>query len=417
MNDNNPISNYVKKCMMNNDKNIIIDRRIIENIDSLEELENIKEQTKLPDDIEFNKMFINSCDFFNSTITLSNWYDNFTNNDSCGLLLRIKTNDNCMNYSCYKIIIEHISINFISVSDFYIIADEYFNNSTSKYGNMNDALIVKDKLIGDCNCVIPQYINKYHWTIAKKYMNFSLGSIITKNAIAFTKYDINLLFKILTAMNTFCFDPEYHNDSWIRCYITHFRTCAQICFDNKYNRGIKNHIKNILNNRSKYCEDYCNIIGQILSTGYIVDDNDIKLIIKLFVDIVIKSNVIKSQKYIKKILLEKNMPTDLNNEKIFLIIEDACSQSLLDLFCFYNMNKIMNIFYKYIGSYSLLIKILEENYGYLPDEIVKILLNLIKNDRKNPDYISFQIFFETLGISYNKNEIITYIISNIQNVE
>ena len=60
--------------------------------------------------------------------------------------------------------IMNITSTFYPCNDYIELCNEFFNNNN----DLAQGLMFKGNAIGNGNCVIPLYINKNHWIIAKK---------------------------------------------------------------------------------------------------------------------------------------------------------------------------------------------------------------------------------------------------------
>src|SRR5437773_1537182 len=102
--------------------------------------------------------------------------------------------------------------------------------------------------IGDANAIIPLYINKNHWKIIKIYLKQTLELIISYNPFIYSDNHKNLFFIVFLEMINKIFEKDFLNEKFIKCLICLLRTCAEICFEEKFNYGIKNLIFKYLNN-------------------------------------------------------------------------------------------------------------------------------------------------------------------------
>lgn len=292
----------------------IILKRMIENIPLLTRL-NTPLSTSSPPTTE------NSTNFFTSPLTFTDWIEEVKNNQSMGLLFSLTTNNLIKLGFADNIIVNNISSTIIPVPEFIQYKINHFNDTSKHitFGNTNKINIIRDRIIGNGNTLLPLYINKYHWKISKLYVKPLLGIAASHNPLGYHKNHLKIMFTILIKMTIKCFSPNYINNKTCRYYITFLRTCTQISFDNNYSRSLKKYIKQHPITH--------NVLGQALSTGYTLKQYD-----------------------------HQTTPA------------------------FTKMTTLMNIIYTKTNGFNKYIKLLENNYGYLPDDLTTVMVNYIKNN-------------------------------------
>ena len=199
--------------------------------------------------------------------------------------------------------------------------------------------------------------------------------------------------------------------------MAYFRTCAEICFENKYNHGIKKlvsmYLSNPLKRISKGNYVYDKICSQTLCTGYVLNDTDVKTIILYMVEELIRINVYDYETlYIDYVL--KLGKEEINNEitNIIDVISQKISIGLGNLISFYKMNKIINEIIKINTTYGNFIRQLDENYGLISDEISNKIFVMIENDT-NLETIVLKDLYDSINVDYNKYNIMAYIFQGI----
>jgi hypothetical protein len=350
---NNSIKSNKNKKM---NQNIIIkNMELLNNINQRSDVENITNNN-------FNNNFNNSCDFFNSTITLTNWFEEVQDNNGLGLLITITKNK-----------VDATTITYISLIDYLLTTMNYFEkNKNLTYGNLYGNKIINGMGIGSANALLPLYINKYHWRIVKKYLPLLLGIIMESNPFTYTKNDENIYFSLFNDMTIKLFDShkQFLNEKYIKNYIAFLRTCAEICFERKFNRGIKTCISSYINNPINNF-DYGKICAQAIVTGFLMSkQNTSEFIIKIL------NNLIK------------NIPTDKVNEKL--------QYEFKFLLSYYKINFIFQQIIDSFGSYSKFIKSLEENYGLIDDITCNKMIYLI-NQNVLQECITLEEFYKIIG--------------------
>lgn len=368
---------YSKKCKTNFNGRYekIMRKRIDKNNINTEK----SEELNLIEDIRLQK----SLEFFKSEITFSNWYDEIKNNNALGLLMKIDSSGLTKLGIGKNLIIENISTNFMPILDMIDVLTKFFSNK-SNFGDISYKNILFGTTIGNCNTVIPVYINKYHWKVAKKYIDSMLGITISHNPLCYTKNYQKYLLTIFAEMMYYTFKIEQINEKWMGYLITYLRTCAEICFENKHNRNnlVKYVDEFISNNKDfKTVYDYDNVISQTICTGYILDDNKISKLLN---------------QIIKRVIVK--ISNDLKNNLNFKILEKKLEPILEVLMSYYKMNILMNKLLQKTNGYNNFIKLLEYNYGLLDDEILTYLVVEIKtNIHELPENVDLTNFYKMLN--------------------
>jgi hypothetical protein len=408
--NNNLITNNINSIVKTSD----ITNKIKKFVDDHENSENIK--------------FLESCEFFNSPITLSNWFEELSNDNCIGLLINLESNGLAkMGFNCHDIKIQNITNSYLSVIDFINMSMEFFNKSGGKFGNLNNKTILDGMAIGKSNAVIPIYINKYHWIVVNKYLNPLLGTIVSHNPFNFNKKHKSIYYTIFIDMTKKLFDNEkkHLNSNYIKTYIAMLRTCAEICFENKYNHGIRKLVNSYLSNcsvRMNISKDkfpYDKLCSQIIVTGYIIPENDMKSLIQYLVEEIIRTRVKidnYENTYIDYIasLDDKQIESDIDS-LIFELNNRISNYDIQSLVSFYKINNLMKEIINIHGSYSKFIKQLEDDYGLLNDKTCDKIMNIVSNNLNNSNY-KIEELYNYIGINFNRYNILWYIISGIKSL-
>jgi len=446
------VLDYGKKIYENNgsDKKMFkLNDRISKNIVFINKLNNIKDILGTDTNKKFievyddtdNLNFNNSCDYFNSPITLSNWYEEFKIGSAIGLLIKIKINNLVKLGVSKNVKFENITSTFYPVTDYITCTNEYFekkqgmsnnqqsnnqqsnNQKNNKFGNLNDKIVLSGTSIGDSNAVIPLYINKYHWQIAKQYINPILGIIFAHNPFGYCNKHKSFMFSVFAIMTTKIFtDTSCINHKWLNSYIAYLRTCTEICFENKYQNGIRRLIENFVKNPSNrivtdvFYDDV--FISQTLSTGYILSDDMIKMLIHYIIEESARHQLKTDKMDMQYLEYLKTMFEIDNVDKLKNEIDDTINKlfnnmnyHLVVIVSFYKMNKILNNFYKLFGSFNKFLKSIETGFGLVDESYIN---NLIKDINDNKFSInSFKDIYDIIGLKYHHNNFIIMILQNI----
>jgi hypothetical protein len=359
-------------------------------------------------ELEDSDSFTESKEFYNSSISLTNWIDEISNNNFTGLLMNIsidefiKINNNKKNMF---VNINSISSNFLSYRDFIEMTFDYFEKNNSDYGNLNYKNIIKENINGDYNSIIPIYIHKIHWNIAKKNIPFILGIILSHNPFGFLDSYYNFYFYLLNYMNTLIFDSENKTSNslkFIKVYFAIWRTCSQIAYEKGYHRGIYTKIEEfndylLLNKYNSYNLE--SILGQIISTPLVNNlEEHLLNIITGAIKYYISKHIIISSDYFELLFTYDNIikKYTLNIQSLNTIsytIQEKLSMIFISLINFEKIILIINDLIKSKGSFKKFIEYLDSNYSILSDEDCKLVISKItKNKCKN--LINFQYIFK-----------------------
>ena len=177
--------------------------------------------------------------FLNSSISMTNWKDEIIDLNCFGFMINYKIHklsykgfiiDNEVILSSYpNVNVCNISNNFISINDYYQLIINHLEEEPEFKFNLNNFEIV-DNLYGNTNIMLPLYINKEHWTIAKKIWKFHLTLINNCLEPYYKKKMDNIYFYVLLKY----FNTLDNNITSIRLFMYILRTTMQICIDNKY---------------------------------------------------------------------------------------------------------------------------------------------------------------------------------------
>jgi hypothetical protein len=413
------IVSYIEKSklvMTNSRHQKITDERIIKNTKLLEELTYIYQLIKNDrftnyfklHDNSINDNFLKSCEFFNSIISLSNWYEEVKICGAMGILIKVSSSPLTKLGVTINANIENITTTFFPIIDFVSHTTEFFNKH-GDFGNLNNKTIIKGNAIGDSNTIIPLFITKEHWSFAEKYLKIILGLTLSHHPLGYHKNHITFMFSLLVNMTNNSFTSQTKiSERWLQCYFALFRTCAEIAFIEKYNYGIRTLVSNFINNPNKriiFNRNYLdNIIGQILCTGYIINEDEQNNFIKCISEELIRNTINQ--------LNEIDQPNDINSiDNILITINNIYKENnnFNTLMSYFNMNNILKVIYNSFGSYSKFIKLLDKNYGLLSDLSANNVLEKIKLvQNRKPS--SFKEMYEFMDINYDQNELRLWII-------
>lgn len=351
-----------------------------------------------------------STEFYNSIITLSNWYEELENGGAVGLLIKMRTSK-LTKQGVYNMVgIDSITTTFFPVTDYISATIDYFKKEDCTFGDLNDVTLLEGNSIGDSNAVIPLYINKYHWQISKRYIKPVLGIMVAHHPLGYTEKHTESLFSVLIDMTVRSFAEGSSSERWVQCYMAVLRTCSEICFENRYTYGIKGFVKKYMSDVSKRvikilkCYEYEYMLGQILSTGYNLDKPTKDRLMRQILEEVVRKSV-DELGYTPEHIEDKD-----SRECITKSVLEYIRYHIRILSSFYIMSGITDELYRKVGSYSKFIKMLEENYGCTPDTLVEMMNKRIKQSDS-----STETFLTTVNI--DETDIEKYISNSIRHTK
>jgi len=277
---NNTISNTNNKIFLKNSKN----SKNSKNETSLISLENIK------------YLEINDCslEYLSSTLSLTNWNEEYNNFNPFGFLIKY-----CPNKYSYKgildlnstiiktypnMVVSSISTNWVGLYDYYqIILSDYEenpndnNNQNKEIFNVNNFNIT-DNILGDGNVLLPVYINCSHWELTKSLWTYHISFINNCFEYEYNKKMDNLYF--LTLLKLFNdlknIDTGTNKKSTIRLFCYLLRTCIQILIDNKFLHSIKKDYSKYLELvlKTEFLDKNCNFSDWLYRQIQLIVSND-----------------------------------------------------------------------------------------------------------------------------------------------
>ncbi len=342
-----------------------LNETILNNTDLLDQLKNLPTIAKQNLITEQNQKFIKSTEFFDSVITLSNWHDELELSGCMGLVVKASTSSLVKVGVNYGVNIENVTTTFIPVLD-CINAMQQFFEDRSDFGNLNDKLIIKGNAIGNGNSVIPLYICKQHWNVAKELLKPVLGITFVHHPLGYLPQHDQLLFVIYNHMIQMTFNSTNFNERWVQVLIAVQRTCAEIAFMHKYNRGIRGYFKRYITDPTIRVSTYCDkIIGQTITTGFLLSNEQMSGFIKYTIEEMIRRYMNGETEFLTY-LRENPKLTRTRFNKFIQEMERVLNHDLVLLIAYRKMNTIMKKLIETIGSFNKYIQLLEENYGLLP---------------------------------------------------
>lgn len=329
------------------------------------------------------KHFINddSTNYLYSNTTLTNWKQEYENLNPFGLFISYTASTFAYKgiysnsiFSTYpNISITSISNNWISLFDYYQLISADIDNGIKTQFDINEYVFI-DNLHGDCNIMLPIFINNEHWTLTKKYWTYHQSFINKAFEFDYNKKMDNIYFLVLLKSINNIFNIS-NNQNTVRLFFYILRTGIQICIDNKYSYNNKvdynKYFLLLIESKDyhtfhKIFMDYLIRLIQIIITNNINETelyNDMSSILNSFMIHLIKFDYTPEQ-----IIEIKNMNDDMKNKEL----QELIIKYNLIMLCYSELMKdltFLNKYIKYIYSikkFNQLIKYLDNFNGCLP---------------------------------------------------
>ena len=391
---------YNNNLIQLNSKNQKNKQKKISNITSEIKLKDIKPINILSNDI--------SEEFLKSTLTLTNWIDEYENANPFGFL--INYNPNKLSYkgildlgsSILKtypnMVVNNITTNFVPLYDYYqIVLFDYENNKNDNEDNneeknddINDLnnkknffniknFNIPDNINGDGNVMLPLYINKQHWELTKSLWSYHMTFVNNCFEQEYDKKMDNIYF--LSILKLFGdlknINANSNSKSITRLFGYMLRTCIQILIDNKFLHSIKGVYSKYLDSvmesesldkNSIFADWVIRVIQLIISNA--ITDQELKVDLDKITNLIFKKYIIANYKmdFWDKINNPKISETEKKNE-LSILKNDVLQGNICWLFLNFDLrifNKIVKSIYA-INGFNQFIKQIDKTNGCLRD--------------------------------------------------
>ena len=387
---------------------------------------------KLDNFISIDESDINdlSLDYLKSTLSLTNWLEEYNNLNPFGIIIKFIPNKYSykgiidLNSSIIKtypnMVLDNVTTNWVSMYDYYQIILSEFESSESEndydYVNKDKTIFnignfnIIDKIHGDGNIMLPVYINKNHWGLTKSIWNYHMSFIFNSFEFEYTKKMDNIYFLSLLKHIKNLKDSNLNNSKLnIRLFCYLLRTSIQILIDNKYLHGISSEypkqfnnllkIENIENN-SILSEWIIKLIQLIVSNG---DSEKIAKDILTIRNLLFNKSIIKNYKmdYWDLINNQDTPKCKIINE-LDILKNNVLEENICWLYLEHDLillNKIIKSIYL-IKGFNQFIKQIDKTNGYLNEQdLTNIDLKTFTTIIKNINSIQFNINNYSVNIS------------------
>ena len=350
-------------------------------------------------------IYNSSSDYLTSSLTLSNWLEDYQNYNPFGILIKyfpnkysykgiIDLNSNIIvTYPSMDIV--NISENWIGVYDYYHIILNQYETIISDYDDNFDIenFNISDNFKGDTNIFLPIYINKHHWKLVKSIWTYHMSFIFNSFEFEYNKKMDNLYFYVILKYSQTLFNTTNNNSICFFCYL--LRTCIQIIIDNRYIKNITtyymssyNKVMLLNNTNNPVVSNYIIHLLQIIIFNNISEETLIEHLTN------IKNHIIKLyiEYYYEHCISFEEIKKSNDRE---LEIEELRKNILKNIAWFkleYDLIKLYKLVSKIYSTFGFnqFIKKLDSTNGYLGDIL-------------NTEY--YTLFFENISNIENKFDI------------
>lgn len=346
-----------------------------ENIDQI--IDTVLEKTQNMEEID------DSLNTFYSTHSMTNWLDELEEKSCTGIIINIFVPNYCrLGKKIENIKINHVTQTFMSVSDYVTTLCSPENKAFT--GDLNNTLVVNDPMLGSGNCILPLFINKWHWKIASCYVPIIFGIGISNNIMLYTESMDLIYYLVLSNITSQMFCNQCVNIQLIRIWTSILRTSMEISIKKRFHKGFANHIISLIK-IGKYNE-YNMLFGQMMSVGFEIN-NEFFDIIK----IILLNKIKQTIKNLSNLNVLKNMIIDndvMINDEINIIImklgmDDFKSNAIATIKTLLTIYQ----FKKKCGSFVKLIELIDSKSGILDDEKEEYIMKISKMDMNNNEMI------------------------------
>lgn len=381
------------------------------------------------------KTDIISSQYLTSTLSLTNWIEEYNNYNPFGFLIKYKPNKFSykgildIGSSIFKtypnLIIEEVTTNWVSLYDYYQIILTDFNTENNyqtdvfNIGNFN----IIDNLLGNGNVFLPVYINKNHWELTKSIWTYHMSFINNCFEFEYNKKMDNIYFytllKLFINIKQIYQTQNFKSKIRLFCYV--LRTSIQIMIDNKYLHSIKKEyhkfieliLKNqLLEKNSNFSDLIIRLIQLIISNE--CDQIQLEDDLKKVTNYIFSNYIISNYKMdFWEIINDDNVDIETKNLELECLKNSTLEDNISWLYLEFDLrllNKIIKSIYQLKG-FNRFIKIIDLTNGCVCDESVcdeieSNTINLI-----NIEGIIKQVFSEQFNLNYYQVDISKYLIS------
>lgn len=383
------------------------------------------------------KPFLDSLEIYNSNLTMANWFDEYTEQGTMGIILGVETND------YVKLGINNKLINITFTNNPYMPFKDYLesimltyrNNSDKIYGDLNEISVMGGTNNGVYNSIIPIYINKEHWELARKHMIPALGLSLAHNPIGYLDKYKKFPFFVLSNMTNEIFNSnsKLKSERFFQSYMALWRTCSQLALESGYHKGIIKYVNDFCNKTDIFLHhnntfELVTVFGQLLACNTPLTSDQLNKFIMRYILKIIYYRIESNSRKITSFKLD-NTPIDAKNiyscanvlksiDDAILKINNLIVNEYLYLINFLKMSKFMKSWIKSKGGYKSFVNYLDENYSAISTADYNAFQQFQKankdefedEDHVNPAsmFIDNRNFAKRFVVSLDKNLLVDY---------
>jgi hypothetical protein len=360
--------------------------------DQIDDIEEIFQDTIIDDD----------SDMYITALTMSDWTDELRRYDCVGLAL-----------SLYKYPYEKGRYTLLLNSDPMCVGSmgELFHTIRSKTIEINGPINVDNNVIISnnelnmvCNCVVPLYIHKIHWDIAKKYLNTVCNLIMYNSLVINDSSAWKIMYTIF--MHVGCRVINNKNINRTTKYMfSIWLTNHILSREYKYNKGLCTFLSKLVND-SKFQNnvDPVMLSGQIICVGLVIDLQSMNMICGLLIRnklaMILKEDIYVSNDFVDDII-DESTARKVDAEKFINTIKNYT-----DTFDMIHLLHVFKIFFEKIQTTEICSS-LKQNFGIPTKNILKLFENSI-NLINRENIIMDTILHVDYGIISVNNAIVEY---------
>lgn len=222
--------------------------------------------------------FTKSLEIYYSALSITDWFEEMTSKGIMGIMIRVASpNIAKIGYNLNSVEIKDITTTLTPLQNILDAADFYYNKHNKLDFGSDCEPMISGNAVGTGNAILPLYICKEHWKLAKLYLKPTLGIMLCQNPVSYNKKHIPFVFTLFLDMVTRTFKNN-KNKKWIQLLFGVFRTCVEISKDNNFNKGIvniyKKYMANPLNRTKNIIHSTYSILGQLLVTHININNLD-----------------------------------------------------------------------------------------------------------------------------------------------
>ena len=334
-----------------------------------------------------------SIEYLKSTLSLTNWIEEYNNLNPFGFLIKYSPNKLSykgiidFNSSIYKtypnMIINTVTTNWVGIYDYYQIILSEYEEKSDNHTNTNKEIFnisyfnITDNIQGDGNVLLPVYINQNHWKLVRSIWTYHLTFINNCFEPEYNKKMDNIYFltflKIFTNLKNLDNNANSKSTIILFCYL--LRTCVQILIDNKFLHSIKKdypkHFQLLLNTENfsqntNFTDWIIRLIQLIISNG--CEQEQLENELNILNNYIFNKFIISNYKMdYWEMINDSNTPIEKINQELNILKNHVLQDNITWLFLSHDIkiiNKTVKAIYA-IKGFNQFMKIIDSSNGLI----------------------------------------------------